>query len=144
MQLFFLFNYNPIPKSVLLDWRRHQIKFSLTGPQEQLVSMFGYFFTAGAAAERFVHDPALWDELVGTGRADPAARWGLGGNAPVMASRFAREGAAVLLGAKLSPGLAEAAGEMQLAGGSVPEDDIHLILEYKVVAKNIDGPSPRD
>ena len=105
--------------------------------------MFGYFFKAGAAAERFVHDPALWDELVGTGRADPAARWGLGGNAPVMASRFAREGAAVLLGAKLSPGLAEAAAEMQLAGGSVPEDDIHLILEYKVVATNIDGFLPQ-
>jgi len=109
----------------------HPASYPGVASKEQLVSMFGYFFKAGAAAERFVHDPALWDELVGTGRADPAARWGLGGNAPVMASRFAREGAAVLLGAKLSPGLAEAAAEMQLAGGSVPEDDIHLILEYK-------------
>ena len=30
------------------------------GNQEEFVSMLGYFFKAGAAAERFVHDSELW------------------------------------------------------------------------------------
>ena len=102
------------------------------GSQEELVSMLGYFFQAGAAAERFVHDSDHWTELVTRGAGDPRARWGLGGNAPVMAARFVREGAAVLLGAKLSPGLAEWIPEgMEVAGGEVREDDVHLIVEYK-------------
>ena len=30
------------------------------GDESEFVSMLGYFFEAGAAAERFVHDEALW------------------------------------------------------------------------------------
>ena len=30
------------------------------GDESEFVSMLGYFFKAGAAAERFVHDEALW------------------------------------------------------------------------------------
>ena len=98
----------------------------------EFVSMLGYFFRAGAAAERFVHDPAHWRQLVAAGEADPGHRWGLGGNAPVMAARFAREGARVLLGAKLSPSLQHWIPEgMRVAGGAVAEDDVHLIVEYK-------------
>merc|ERR1712241_1374377 len=94
--------------------------------------MLGYFFKAGAAAERFVHDSLLWSRLLDTAEADPEHRWGLGGNAPVMAARFAREGADVLLGAKLSPGLADWIPDgVEVAGGKVAQDDIHLIVEYK-------------
>ena len=50
----------------------------------------------------------------------------------MMAARFAREGASVLLGAKLSPGLADWIPEgVEVAGGKVGLDDIHLIVEYK-------------
>eukprot|EP00090_Calanus_glacialis_P003679 TRINITY_DN12703_c0_g1_i1.p1 TRINITY_DN12703_c0_g1~~TRINITY_DN12703_c0_g1_i1.p1 ORF type:complete len:472 (-),score=200.45 TRINITY_DN12703_c0_g1_i1:713-2128(-) len=102
------------------------------GDMEELVRMYGFFFKAGAAAERFVHNPELWDQLLETGLEDPGHRWGLGGNAPVMAARFAREGAKVLLGAKLSPGLAEWIPEgMEVAGGDIDADDVHLIMEYK-------------
>merc|ERR1719228_1969868 len=80
----------------------------------------------------FVHDDELWEELLETGLEDREHRWGLGGNAPVMAARFVREGAKVLLGAKLSPGLSEWVPEgMEVAGGDIDKDDIHLIMEYK-------------
>jgi len=102
------------------------------GNMEELVRMYGFFFKAGAAAERFVHNSELWSELLDSGVGDPEHRWGLGGNAPVMAARFAREGAKVLLGAKLSPGLAEWIPEgMEVAGGDIDTDDVHLIMEYK-------------
>jgi len=102
------------------------------GDREEFVSMLGYFFQAGAAAERFVHDDGLWSQLLNTAQADPDHRWGLGGNAPVMAARFVKEGAVVLLGAKLSPGLSDWVPQgMQVAGGQVPVDDVHLIVEYK-------------
>jgi len=102
------------------------------GDRDQLVRMYGFFFKAGAAAERFVHDDELWEELLETGLEDTEHRWGLGGNAPVMAARFVREGAKVLLGAKLSPGLSEWVPEgMEVAGGDIDKDDVHLIMEYK-------------
>jgi len=110
----------------------HPQNFLGVGNMEELVSMYGFFFKAGAAAERFVHNSDLWSELLETGVGDPDHRWGLGGNAPVMAARFAREGAKVLLGAKLSPGLAEWIPEgMEVAGGVIDTDDVHLIMEYK-------------
>jgi len=102
------------------------------GDEQEFVSMLGYFFQAGAAAERFVHDDGYWSKLVEAGVRDPDHRWGLGGNAPVMAARFVREGAVVLLGAKLSPGLSDWIPDgLQVAGGEVAEDDVHLIVEYK-------------
>jgi len=102
------------------------------GDMEELLRMYGFFFKAGAAAERFVHDADLWNELLDTGLTDPEHRWGLGGNAPVMAARFVKEGAKVLLGAKLSPGLSEWIPDgMEVAGGEIEADDVHLIMEYK-------------
>jgi len=99
---------------------------------EQLRQMYAYFFQAGAAAERFVSDPNLFAELVSLGEKQPGHRWGLGGNAPVMAARFVKEGAQVLLGAKLSPGLMDwVPGGMEVAGGNIDADDVHLIMEYK-------------
>lgn len=100
--------------------------------KEQLRRMYAYFFQAGAAAERFVSDPSLFSSLVSLGQQEPGHRWGLGGNAPVMAARFVREGAQVLLGAKLSPGLQDWVPQgMEVAGGGLETDDVHLILEYK-------------
>ena len=39
--------------------------------QEEMISMLGYFFQAGAAAERFVHDEAHWSRLLESGQSDP-------------------------------------------------------------------------
>lgn len=99
---------------------------------EQLKQMYAYFFRAGAAAERFVSDPNLFTDLVAQGEREEGHRWGLGGNAPVMAARFVKEGASVLLGAKLSPGLVEWVPQgMKVSGSPLSSDDIHLIMEYK-------------
>ena len=60
------------------------------------------------------------------------ARVALGGNAPVMANRFALEGAQVLLGAKMTPKLKQTIHEnIEVVGKNVDHDDVHLILEYK-------------
>ena len=102
------------------------------GSMDELWRMYAYFFTAGAAAERFVSDPELFQALVARGEAEAGHRWELGGNAPVMAARFAREGAEVLLAAKLSPGLAGWLPRgVRVAGGQIATDDVHLIMEYK-------------
>ena len=61
------------------------------------------------------------------------SRNALGGNAPVMANRLAREGCSVLLGAKMSKEAAsQLHGGIRLAGNTTMEhrDDIHLIMEY--------------
>jgi len=106
--------------------------FPSIATEEELVQMYAYFFKEGAAAERFVSDSDLFSSLVSQGLTDETHRWGLGGNAPVMAARFVKEGAKVLLGAKLSPGLAQWVPEgMTVAGGEIETDDVHLILEYK-------------
>ena len=71
---------------------------------DQLLEMFGYFFSHGAAAERFCPDENLFENLVSQATLSADVRVALGGNAPVMARRFALEGAAqVLLAAKMSP-----------------------------------------
>lgn len=102
------------------------------GSMDELWRMYAYFFRAGAAAERFVSDPELFQALVARGEAEAGHRWELGGNAPVMAARFAREGAEVLLAAKLSPGLAGWLPRgVRVAGGQIATDDVHLIMEYK-------------
>jgi len=106
--------------------------FLAVSSEEELRQMYAYFFQAGAAAERFVSDHSLFSSLVRLATEEPEHRWGLGGNAPVMAARFVKEGANVLLGAKLSPGLMDWVPQgMEVAGGQLQQDDVHLIMEYK-------------
>ena len=57
----------------------------------------------------------------------------LGGNAPVMARRFALEGADVLLAAKMSKSFNEDSHEsIKVTGEDILDDDIHLILVKKI------------
>ncbi len=101
--------------------------------------MFGYFFQHGAAAERFVTSDALFDDLLKKASKAPSAKWAVGGNAPVMAARFAREGAkSVLLGAKMTRKTLESLPDnVHVASSSkkdavlLKDDDVHLIFEYK-------------
>lgn len=61
------------------------------------------------------------------------SRNALGGNAPVMANRLAREGCSVLLGAKMSnEGAKQLHDGVRLANNITDDhrDDIHLIMEY--------------
>jgi len=99
--------------------------------RQELLEMFSYFFRAGAAAERFTPSDALFSSLVSTAVLGPH-NWATGGNAPVMATRFAREGADVLLAARMTPYMTNMLEQrVQVAGDEVDEDDIHLIWEYK-------------
>ncbi|XP_017840802.2 ADP-dependent glucokinase [Drosophila busckii] len=107
--------------------------------EKQLVESFAYYFKNGAAAERVMPNTTLFKELIEFAKAMDKQHWYMGGNAPLMAVRFVLEGADVLLGAhmskKLRPLLPK---EVRVAGEEIPEDDIHLILEYK--AGDIWGP----
>lgn len=98
---------------------------------EQLAQSFAYFFAPGAAAERFVLNDTLFNELVEASRDLPGNRWAVGGNAPVMAGRMATEGCDVLLGGSFSTDFTDVLSQhITVAGNTVEEPDIHLILEY--------------
>lgn len=74
----------------------------------------------------------LFDELVSKARSFPSSYSTIGGNAAVMAMRFAREGCDVTLAAKLTRSLHQMIPQViNVVGGEVKRDDIHLILEYK-------------
>ncbi|XP_043232365.1 ADP-dependent glucokinase-like [Amphibalanus amphitrite] len=97
--------------------------------RRQLQQTFLYFFQHGAAAERYISDGSLFAELVALARKAPDARYEVGGNAPVMAARFAREGCSVLLGSGRYAGQ-HVPERVEVVGPQTPQPDIHLILEY--------------
>jgi ADP-dependent glucokinase len=69
-------------------------------------------------------------------RALPSTQWSVGGNAAVMANRFALEGCDVLLGTKLTKETADRIHPLVTLAGNessfTDKDDIHLCLEYKM------------
>ncbi|XP_067648148.1 ADP-dependent glucokinase [Eurosta solidaginis] len=100
----------------------------------ELLQTFAYYFQNGAAAERIMPNKKLFRELIQTAklRHRDSIQWFLGGNAPLMSTRFHIEGADVLLGARMSHKLRRLVpAEIKIAGDQIAEDDIHLILEYK-------------
>ncbi|XP_029635163.1 ADP-dependent glucokinase [Octopus sinensis] len=97
----------------------------------ELEELFTYFFTYGAAAERYVHNSSLFDVLSSNADNLKDKQWTLGGNAPVMANRLYHEGADVLLGTSWSEKLLNLIPEgIKVVGPKLSHDDIHLILEY--------------
>ncbi|KER24938.1 hypothetical protein T265_07502 [Opisthorchis viverrini] len=153
------------PMVPLNELRAYNHSTELSSVRDVILS-FASAFTAGAAVERLLHDSNLFRELVKTAAslvpphlqnkfqstiasdmdqrlsmfsADSAtAYWALGGNAPVMAVRLAREGAEVSLAARLSPmeleqlprGITPLMAPAAFGLPEIPEDDIHLIMEY--------------
>lgn len=74
----------------------------------------------------------LFDKLVMKARSFDSSYSAIGGNAPVMAMRFAKEGCEVLLAAKMTRNLRLMIPDnIEVVGGEVDRDDVHLILEYK-------------
>lgn len=104
---------------------------------EELLQSFAYYFKRGAAAERFIPNSELFKEIIDKAQSTSATRWQLGGNAPVMSTRFVKEGAEVLLAAQMSEKLKGVLPEkgIELVGVSVTMDDVHFILEYKAGAE---------
>uniref|UniRef100_T1JDT0 Uncharacterized protein n=1 Tax=Strigamia maritima TaxID=126957 RepID=T1JDT0_STRMM len=113
------------------------VHYDVINNLEQLYRGFAYFFIHGAAAERYVGNNILFEKLVKDASQVKTSRWTLGGNAPVIGSRFAKEGIKVLLGASLTERLK---GKLHpniqgvlfgiVTGSNLQKDDIHLILEY--------------
>ncbi len=88
----------------------------------------------------------LFQSFVSTARKLNGSRQAIGGNAPVMANRFAMEGWQVLLGATMkTPTVNLLHPSIQLAGKSKSSqrDDIHLILEYDLMSSWGKYVSPR-
>ena len=140
-------------KDIFVD-AKHVIgnKFPKKSPQnyneittfEELLEMYAYFFSHGAAAERFCNKDEVFEKLVKEAEKIPDHRVALGGNAPVMAKRFAMEGADVLLAAKMSDDFrTNIHPSIKVTGDNIDVDDIHLILEYKRNEKWGKWQSPR-
>ena len=101
--------------------------------EEDLSQGFLYYFQHGAAGERYVQNKTLFKDMTDTASTLPSWREAIGGNAPVMANRMAREGASVLLASQGASTFKDRLHKnVQLAGSQVDTDDIHLILEYKM------------
>lgn len=99
--------------------------------KEEFLKVLAYYYRHGAAAERFISNSSFFSELVALAKQAPSARYHIGGNAPVMANRFVKEGCEVLLGAQLSKSLAsQFSPKVTISGPFIEEDDIHLLLEY--------------
>ncbi|VVC94655.1 unnamed protein product [Leptidea sinapis] len=121
--------------------------FNDISSKQELLKTFSYFFKHGAAAERFMSNSELFDNIVEEALKLPDTRWTIGGNAPLMAKRFHIEGWKVLVGAKMSKNLkAYIPDGIDIVGVDKDEeikDDIHMILEYKADEKFGIFKSPR-
>ncbi|XP_011504910.1 PREDICTED: ADP-dependent glucokinase [Ceratosolen solmsi marchali] len=106
--------------------------FDEISTKEELLKSFAYYFRHGAAAERFMSNNTLFDDLVASARSYSSSYSTIGGNAAVMAMRLVREGCDVVLAARLTTSLLQMIPQaITVVGGEVERDDIHLILEYK-------------
>ncbi|XP_053608740.1 ADP-dependent glucokinase [Plodia interpunctella] len=121
------------------DLRGNPEHFNEIANKVEFLKSFSYFFKHGAAAERFMSNSKLYDDLIEEALKLPGTKWALGGNAPLMARRFFIEGWKVLFAAKMSEKLKSYIPDgIQIVGGTEGEevkDDIHMILEYKADEK---------
>ena len=95
---------------------------------------------------RYVSNRDFFQKLVKASRRIKSTRSAIGGNAPVIANRLAIEGARVILGGQDASDLTQAGSlnsRLKSSGPTVPESDIHLIIEYDKGAKFGDLVSPR-
>ncbi|XP_064489593.1 ADP-dependent glucokinase-like [Ornithodoros turicata] len=99
--------------------------------EDDLMSVFAYYFRHGAAAERFVSNATLFDDLTRVAASAESAEYFIGGNAPLMARRFALEGCEVLLGAHMSDKLrSQLPPGVSVTGPITSRDEVHMLLEY--------------
>nr|CAD7601871.1 unnamed protein product [Timema genevievae] len=92
-----LLNYEAVA-----DFPEH---FNDISSSDELLKSYAYFYRHGAAAERYMSNSTLFEELVLSAAKSHTSHYALGGNAPVMASRFVSEGCHVLLAAKMTTDL---------------------------------------
>lgn len=114
---------------------------------EDFMRSFMFYFSKGAAAERYTPNKELFRSIVASAKKQAAHRWDLGGNAPVMGIRFHLEGAKVLIASTMSKKqrthLVEGIEVIEFEPTEDFIDDIHLILEYKTGDKFGEHQAPR-
>lgn len=105
--------------------------------QQELNEVFAYFFAEGAAAERYIDNKTLFQDLVEQARSIDESRRHIGGNAPVMAKRFVIEGVEkVILGTQHSKETVNDYDDgLLVSGPTVENDDVHICIEYPVGEK---------
>lgn len=102
---------------------------------DEFMRSFSFYFSKSAAAERYTPNKEMFLKLVQLAKKHESAEWNLGGNAPIMGSRFLMEQMEVLLAATMS----EKQKSHLINGFDMIDfkptedyiDDIHLIFEYK-------------
>jgi ADP-dependent glucokinase len=103
--------------------------------EEDFMKSFMYYFSRGAAAERYTPNKKMFLNLVQRAKNLAFHRWELGGNAPVMGTRFFLEGANVLIASQMSKKQLSHLNQNIHVTKFNPSDDfvddIHLIMEYK-------------
>ena len=111
------------------------VKTSLTKVSNKLINTN---FLLIHSCRRYSNNRQLFKEWAASARRLHSTSVRIGGNAPVMAKRFAQEGWQVLLGAKLTPSAVQKLHPSILVAGnwsSQDENDIHLVLEYGLGSK---------
>jgi ADP-dependent glucokinase len=101
-----------------------------------LAQCFEHFFRTGSGAERFVSNKTLFEEVVSAGTSDrllDKSSFSIGGNAALMAGKFAREGWQVLLTGAIGPKMKELLSPYPTItfANEDPGDEFHVIMEYK-------------
>ena len=110
----------------------------------QLTSTFAHFFNEGSAAERFVTDESLFNDLVNAARKLPSRIERAGGNACLMGNRFAADGHKTMLCGQVAKELRSRLHEnVRVINDADDHDSVHLILEYSKDESFGDFVSPR-
>lgn len=101
---------------------------------QDLLELFAFYFKNAAAAERYIKSKAVFQQLLELVKKKPKSwREHIGGNAPLMSERFAKEGISrLLLGAQVTPAFArQLPPSVRISGPTIEQDDYHLLLEYR-------------
>lgn len=115
---------------------------------EEFEQVFTHYFEKGAAAERFVADKETWSKILEASKREGIKQsWFIGGNAALMANRFASEGCqSIILGGgpvgSMLSSLLHSSIQVVKNEAEV-EDEVHLILEYDKFASFGKYSSPR-
>lgn len=132
-----IFDYHRAPKTL--------IHHSNIRTQDELNEVLAYFFSEGAAAERYIDNRTFFQELVTRAKTVQGSRRAIGGNAAVMAKRFIMEGIdKVILGTQHSKSTTnEFNDKLVISGPMVEQEDVHICLEYPAGERWGDYVSPR-
>jgi len=110
----------------------------------QLTSTFAHFFNQGSAAERFVTDKTLFQNLVNIAQSLDSRIERAGGNACLMGNRFALDGYETILCGQASKQLrSHLHKNVRVINDADDHDSVHLILEYAKDETFGDFVSPR-